>query len=355
MTACVTDVAFVVPLSSPAGLFGPSCELCAQLAVEEINARGGALGSELRLRIVDGGQSPVRVAGEVESLITRGAVHAVTGWHISAVRRELAPKTTGRVPYVYTPVYEGGERTPGVFLTGETPGQQVLPAMRWMAQELGIRSWCVVGADYVWPRVSAAVARRYASQCGALIADEFFLPLGTEEFGPALRRIERSRAQGVMMFLVGSDAAQFNRAFARRKLDDTHVRLSPLMDENMLLATGAASARGLYSAAGYFETLATADSLQFEQDYVSRFGADAPALSSPAESCYEGLMLLSELITRAGSLDVGSVCRAADALSYAGPRGRVSLRGNHLQQRVYIARASGLEFDVLDELPTMLS
>src|SRR5579859_908722 len=54
------------------------------------------------------------------------------------------------------------------------------------------------------------------------------------------------------------------------------------MDENMLLATGAANAHALYSAAGYFETLATADSLQFEQDYVDRFGADAPALSSPA-------------------------------------------------------------------------
>jgi ABC-type branched-subunit amino acid transport system substrate-binding protein len=355
MTARVTDVAFVVPLSSPAGLFGPSCEMCAQLAVEEINARGGTLGSELRLRIVDGGQSPAHVAAEVDSLIRRGAADAVTGWHISAVRRELAPKTTGRVPYVYTPVYEGGECTPGVFLTGETPGQQVLPAMQWMAQQLGVRSWCVVGADYVWPRVSAAVARRYAAQCGATIADEFFLPLGTEEFEPALHRIERSRAQGVLMFLVGSDAARFNRAFARRKLDDTHVRLSPLMDENMLLATGAANARELFSAAGYFETLATAGSLQFEQDYVDRFGVDAPALSSPAESCYEGLMLLSQLIDRAGSLDVRSVCRAADALSYESPRGRVRLRGNHLEQRVYIARASGLEFDVLDELRAMVS
>ncbi|GCB49219.1 substrate-binding domain-containing protein [Streptomyces sp. NL15-2K] len=350
VTVGVLDVALVIPLSSPAGLFGPSAELCGQLAAEEINRHGGLLGRELRLRIVDGGQAPGRVAAEVDSLVSRGSVQAVVGWHISAVRRQVAPRTVGRVPYIYTSLYEGSERTPGVFLTGETPAQQVLPAMRWMASELGIRSWCVVGADYVWPRASAAAARLYATQCGVEIRDEVFVPLGTEEFGPVLRRVERSRAQGVLMFLVGSDAARFNREFTQMRLDDLCVRLSPLMDENMLMATGSANARELYSAAGYFKSLTTASSLDFQRMYVRRFGLDAPVLNSPGESCYEGVLLLSRLMERARSLDVRSVCNSAQAVGYDGPRGSVSLQGNHLRQRVYIARADGLEFDVLDEL-----
>ena len=52
------DVALVVPLQGPAGLFGPSAELCARLAQEEINADGGVLGRELRLLLVDGGAPP---------------------------------------------------------------------------------------------------------------------------------------------------------------------------------------------------------------------------------------------------------------------------------------------------------
>ena len=43
------DVALVVPLQGPAGIFGPSCELCARLAVEEVNAGQGVLGREVRL------------------------------------------------------------------------------------------------------------------------------------------------------------------------------------------------------------------------------------------------------------------------------------------------------------------
>jgi len=37
----VLEVAFVVPLDGPAGMFGPSCEACGLLAKEEINAAGG--------------------------------------------------------------------------------------------------------------------------------------------------------------------------------------------------------------------------------------------------------------------------------------------------------------------------
>ncbi|MER6925878.1 ABC transporter substrate-binding protein, partial [Streptomyces spiralis] len=60
-------VALVVPLQGPAGVFGPSCELAAQLAVEELNAAGGVLDREVRLVTVDGGASPERVAAEVEA------------------------------------------------------------------------------------------------------------------------------------------------------------------------------------------------------------------------------------------------------------------------------------------------
>jgi urea transport system substrate-binding protein len=134
------DVAFVVPRTGPAAIVGPSCEACGVLAADEINSAGGVLGRELRLRVVDGGRPPTEVASEVAALFEAGAVRAVTGWHISAVRQAVAPLVSDRVPYVYCPLYEGGERTPGVFLVGETPDRQLLPALRWMARERGVRT-----------------------------------------------------------------------------------------------------------------------------------------------------------------------------------------------------------------------
>jgi urea transport system substrate-binding protein len=318
--------------------------------VEEANAGGGVLGRELRLLTVDGGASPVRVADEVDRLISAGRVHAIVGWHISAVREVLAPRIAQRVPYVYTALYEGGERRPGVFLTGETPQRQILPAMRWMAREIGVRRWCIVGNDYVWPRRSAAVSRGFARLCGAEVRDEIFVGLGAHDFRKAIGRLERSECEGVLMFLVGEDAVHFNRQFARAELDRRCVRLSPLMDENMLLATGAANAGGVFVAAGYFECLPTAESLDFNARYTRRFGAEAPMLNSLGESCYEGLLLLTELVRRARSSDVRQICAVAQVARYGGPRGELGMRDAHVEQRIYLARAAGLDFDIVSSL-----
>ena len=92
------NVALVVPLHGSAGIFGPSCELCAQLAVAEINAADGVLGRELRLIVVDGSAAPRQVADEVGALAAAGLVDAVVGWHISAVRQAVAPRIAGARP-----------------------------------------------------------------------------------------------------------------------------------------------------------------------------------------------------------------------------------------------------------------
>jgi urea transport system substrate-binding protein len=170
----------------------------------------------------------------------------------------------------------------------------------------------VVGDDYVWPRASARAVRRFVgSSPDVRILGEVFVPLGTEDFSAAVRRVVVSGAQGILMFLVGSDAVQFNRAFAAAGLDRRCVRLSPLMEENMLMATGAENTHELYAASGFFETLPTSSGLEFSRRYTERFGVRAPALNSMGESCFEGLTLLARLAARAGSLELDRLCGAA--------------------------------------------
>ncbi|HWT22311.1 MAG TPA: substrate-binding domain-containing protein [Solirubrobacteraceae bacterium] len=348
--AASLEVALLIPRHGPAGIYGPSCELCAEMAAEELNTEGGVLGRPVRLRVVDASGPPARVAAEIGALVDAAAVDAVVGWHISAVRNAVAPRIAGRVPYVYTALYEGGERSPGVFLVGETPSRQLLPAMRWLRQEHGVRRWCIVGDDYVWPRGTAAAARRYAPVCDGQIRDEVFVPLGTTAFDDVVRRIERQRADAVLMLLVGQDAVEFNRAFARAGLQDSCRRLSTLIEENTLLASGAESTRGICAAAAYFEALVTPESLDFGARYARRFGPDAPTLNSPAESCYEGMLLLAALTRQARELAVPALSQVADSVCYGGPRGEVHLHARHLDQRIYLAEAHALDFGVVAEL-----
>ncbi|WP_346276347.1 substrate-binding domain-containing protein [Pseudonocardia sp.] len=344
------NVALVIPRQGPLGIIGPSSELSAELATAEINEAGGVLGRQLRLIPIDGGAAPNAVASEVGALVSLGVVDAVIGTHTSAVRHQLVPRVAHRIPYVYTSIYEGGERNPGVFLTGETPGRQLRPGMRLLADEYRVRRWCVVGNDYVWPRRSAAAARHFARESGGRIAEEMYVPQGTVDFSGVVERVERSDVDAVLVLLVGQDAIQFHRAFAERELHRRCLRLTTLMDENMLLAAGPEATIGLFAAAGYFESLVTPERLEFGDRYARRFGVDAPPVGNLGQSCYEGVRLLHALLEQAQSLDVHAINAVANTVSYVGARGLRHLRDGHAAQRIYLAEAEALEFSVVAEL-----
>ena len=348
-SAEVARIGLVVPLQGPAGIFGPSCEAVAATAVAALNETGIA-GREVTVEVIDGGAPPEQVGAEVGRLVDDGRIDAVTGWHISAVRHAVAPVTADRVPYVYTSLYEGGEARRGVFCCGETPARQIAPALRWLRDVCGVRRWFVVGDDYVWPRASVAVTREFARHLDLRLTGTAFVPLGTRDYRAVVDRIRRCDAQGVLLYLVGQDAVQFNRAFAAAGLQESLVRFTPLMEENMLLASGAEATRDLFVCAAYFRSLATAAALELGGAYVGQHGPDAPPLNNAAESCYEGLVALAALARRAGGLDVHRMAAVADGVGYDGPRGPVSFAGNHLRQPVHLAVADGYDFDVLAAL-----
>ncbi|WP_246256855.1 substrate-binding domain-containing protein [Amycolatopsis anabasis] len=344
------QVAMVIPLQGPAGLFGPSCEAITELAARELNAEGGILGREVTFQVVDGGAPPRVVAAELNDLIEAGRVDAVSGWHISSVRNALAPVVADRVPYSYTALYEGGESRPGIFCSGEVPHLQIAPALKWLRDNLGIRRWFVVGDDYVWPHESSVAVRDFAHELQLRIEGEAFVGLGTGDLDRLIRLVRAADCDGVLMLLVGQDAVEFNRRFARAGLHERLVRFSPLMEENMLLASGLEATKNLFVSAAYFRSMVNADAMDLLGRYVGLHGLQAPALNNAAESCYEGLHTLASLARRAGTARLPELNAAIDGVAYHGPRGTVEFHGPQARQHVHLAVADGYDFDVITRL-----
>lgn len=346
----VLPIAFVVPLQGPTGIYGPSCLACGELAAEQLNAAGGIAGREIELVVVDGGREPHIVAAEVGALVDSGTVGAVAGWHISAVRQAITRRIGGRVVYAYSAMHEGRDDTPGVFMLGERPINQLLPAARWMREQLGVGRWAVVGNDYVFPRVTGATARLALRDTPSSVVSETYVPLGTRNFSSVLRQLGNTDADGVIMLLMGQDAVHFNRQFARLGLADQLSRLSPAIEENTLLGGGAGAHRNLYAAAAYFDGMDTVESTELAAAYYARYGPWAPALNAVGESCYEAILFLSRIGETCGAISVDALGAMTSGTFYDGPRGLVRLDGNLLNQDVYIAAADDLEFSVLEQI-----
>lgn len=343
-------VALCVPLGGSAGIWGPSGLACARLAVAELNRGAGIDGRACRLITVNACDDAPDIEATLIELVENREVDALVGMHTSAVRHRILRAVGGHIPFVYTPLYEGGEHTPGVFAIGEVTANQLQPAIGWLGRHRRLRRWLAVGNDYVWPHVSHRQARSYIAEAGGELVAEAYLPIGTSDFSEVLDQIRLKRADAVLVSLVGQDSVDFNRAFGRAGLSRGVLRLSGAIGENELLGIGAENAENLYVSSGYFANLDTDENLAFKQRYRNHFGERAPTLNTFGQSTYEGVHFLAALFNQA--------LRSQDAWDAMGrgPLAYLSARAAHYagagacDTPIYLARAEGHQFQVITRL-----
>ncbi len=336
-------VGLFIPVTGAAGIWGPSCRACAELAAAELNARGGIAGREIVFRIVDAGGDPLDVSAAADVMAGEGDIDAIVGMHTSDVRAALARTVSGVVPYVYTPLYEGGERHPGVFCIGETPERQLLPGLDWLAERYRARSWYLIGNDYVWPRTIHAILRRHFALQQRAIVGEAYVPFGTEEMEPLIERIRAARPDAVLVSLVGQDSIVFNRAFGRAGLGRSILRFSCAVEENMLLGMGEANVDGLFAAAGYFGVIENRSNGSFLERFHQRFGDRGPALNTIGQNVYEGVHFLVGLAVSTQGRDWRS---PAGPIPMRGARGALFGSDRICRAPMYLAEAQGYEFRI---------
>jgi urea transport system substrate-binding protein len=335
-------VGLLVPINGSAGIWGPSSIACAQLAQAEINAAGGLLERQLRLRVIDSSDEALEVGSVTAELMHSGAIDAIVGMHTSQVRQRVLRKVARQIPYVYTPLYEGGERTPGVFALGETPGQQLRPAIEHLIKRHRARRWMFIGHDYVWPRVSHRLAARYVKEGGGEVLADRYLPFGAEDYSELLGEIRRFRPQALLLSIVGQDAVLFNRMFGEYGLSRHVLRLSCAIEENGLLAIGAANTEGLFVSSGYFASLDNDANMAFKERYYNHFGQRAPTLNALGQSTYEGVHFMAALARRAAADDDGPLLgELASPLAFKSVRGIRYLGNEHCTHPTYLAEAGG--------------
>lgn len=343
-------VALLIPLCGSAGIWAPSCISSAQVAMKELNASGGIAGRKVQLVMIDAALEAEEPVEEViNRLIESQAIDAIVGMHISAIRQRLSKVVRQRVPYIYTPLYEGGETTPGLFAIGETPSEQLGPALSHLQQTYRPRSWALIGNDYVWPRSSHSFAKSRLNEMGAGLALERYLPFGARRMSELVEELARSGAEAVLLSLVGQDAVDFNRAFGRAGLDRRMIRLSCAMEENGLLACGSENLQRLFAASTYFGVLPTEANAAFKERYYALHGPHAPVLNALGQSTYEGVQYLASLIGT--HRDLWRQKGAHDPLPVAHKSGRhIPGESDFSRAPVYLARADGLQFDIIKKL-----
>lgn len=338
-------VGLLVSRQGPAGLWAPSCDAGAMLAAAELNAAGGVLGRDLEIVIADAGQFADEARAAARDLVDIAGVDAAVGMHPSNVRAAISNGLGGRVPYVYTPQYEGGERRPYLVTTGATDDEVLGPAIGWLNEHRGAQRFFLLGNDYVWPLRAHEIARGIVRSCGGTVVGQSIVPFGTSDYGPVTDAIRAARPDVVIIALLGIEAARFNRAFAQAGLARTTLRLGLATDESVLHAIGAENTENLYVSLNYFAHIHSRANDRFLETYHDLFGDMAPPVNLSCQSCYDGIHFVAGLARSLGRSDGRALAR-----SLRRPVGRSAARSS-LQQtpigpqlRMHLAVADGIEF-----------
>jgi len=343
-------IGLCVPLGGLTGIWGPSALASAKLAAAELNRASGIGGRTCKLIAVDADDDAQMLESVLADLVHSGEVDALIGMHTSHVRQRVLSAIGGQIPFVYTPLYEGGECTPGVFAIGDTPARQLQPAIAWLARREKPRRWALLGNDYVWPHVSNRLARGYIAACGADVVSEHYVPLHTTDYSAQLAAMRRAGADAILLSLVGEDAIAFNRAFGEMGMARSTLRLSCAIEENELLAIGAENTERLYVASSYFAALSTDANCAFKERYYNHFGERAPTLNSLGQSTYEGVHFLASLFER-GMVEPEQWTHARkEPLTYRSAREAVYAGDGTNLAPTYIAVAEGHVFRVIGRL-----
>ena len=320
----VVRVGLAVPLSGPLAMTAPSALDLAGLAADEVNAGGGVAGRPLELVGVDSGRAPDVVAAEAAALHRAGAFELLVGFHTSDVHRAIERALPPGARYVFTPPHEGGARRPGVVRLGQSPLEQHAAALTWLVRRRRARRWVLLGTDYVWPRAVHRAARRALADVGGEVVGEALVPFGPPDPGPLLDLVLRSRADAVLLSLVGRDLVAFNREFARTGLDRRVIRLSGALEENGLYALGGDTTGELYACMPSFVSAGDGtDDSQFalQERHAQRSGPDAPAVCAYARGVYDGVRMAAALARGSAprSRRPGPRLARADGLAFREP------------------------------------
>ena len=293
------------------------------LAIDEINERGGLLGRQVQAIVVDG-QSDAAVFGrEAERLITKEGVCTIFGCWTSACRKSVKTVVEKLDNLLFYPLqYEGLEESPNIVYTGAAPNQQIIPAIKWGFDNLG-RKFFLVGSDYVFPRTANAIIKdQVAALQGEIVGEEYIL-LGSRDVDAVVKGIVQAQPDVIVNTINGSSNVAFFRALRRAGITPARIpTVSFSITETDMSSLDRESMAGDYAAWNYFQSIESAENVEFVRKFRDRYGQDR-VISDPMEAAYFGVYLWSLAVKDAGSAEPSAIRIAVEDQSWTAPEGLV--------------------------------
>ncbi len=303
-------VGVLVPTTGFQAANGKDMANAAQLAVDQINARGGELGDRIVLMVQDDACDPQQAVTAANKIVSQDVTGVIGGFCSGATLPTLKVFGDAGLPFVITAANSTKliDADPGnAFLINSTADNQVKTAVALLRSKKARRLAVVDEGDAYSADLANIMGDMWPKDGGQVVATEV-VNKGEQDFSSLVTRLKAEKPDAVFWTAYYDDGALFIEQLRHAGYRGV-ILLSDGNNSPRIFEIAGKSAKGVYLLSN-----ATVDELPnaktFSASYKKKFRQEPGSYSALT---YDGMDLLADAIHRAGSTDKVKVIAALKA------------------------------------------
>ncbi|WP_345042418.1 branched-chain amino acid ABC transporter substrate-binding protein [Streptomyces sannanensis] len=311
-----------IPLSGSSADIGPYMKNGAQLAIDEINAKGGVLGRKLKLQVEDDACDPKTAVAAANKLVAAGAAVSVGGYCSGATLPTLPVFGRQKIPMII-PAANSNElveqRLDHVFLINGTGSQQAAAAVQWLTKD-GAKKVAVMDDNTSYSKdIADLTAAKLGSGGAPAKAAQDSVNPGESDYSPNVTSVLKSNPDYVYWTGYYQEGGLLIRQFRQAGYKGKFLVGDGSVDAKLVQIAGDANGEGVHATMTQTpDTTPGAES--WIAAYKAKFGSEPGPYSTQS---YDAVRVAAEAIKKAGSTDGDKITKALEGLNgfqiFSGP------------------------------------
>ena len=339
-TAMAADPIKIGVIAEAQSIAGASIPQAAQLAADEINAKGGVDGRKIEIITYDNHSSSADSVRAFQRAVNEDKVNAVIASYISEVVLALEPWAARlKTPFI-TPGaasneisksvhanYEKNKYTFHGYMTSAALAQQVCDAAKELLVDgKHMKSAVIMSEDAAWTKPLDVGYEECLPKIGLKVLDHIRFSPDTTDFTPIFNKIEAAKPD-VIITGISHVGVQPTVQWSNQQVPIPMFGISSQATNSTFGKDTNGAANGvLYQGVSGTGVAVTPKSIPFTEAFKARFG-NYPSYAG--YTSYDEVYYIADAVKRAGSTDADKLVDALEKTDWEGTIGRVQFYGKN--------------------------
>jgi len=332
-SAQVIKIGLITPLSGIYAPDGTQVQQGAQVAADQLNAAGGVMGEQVQIIAQDEGSTTADTVNAAQILVSQDKVNFMMGPYFSGDVEAVLPITTSqKMVQILTVSSLDALMVPP---QNQYLFRVTLPDSGYATMALAFlnmthsKTFVYEAEDYGYAHEIGSFLTNESASAGVTMLSSNYFPDTATDYSSAINNIATLKPDAVVVVMEGTNGLDFQKQYAANPAVNTipifHLETLLILPTNAQ-SINAAVPNGVNDVfVGPISTI-TNETAAFQQTFQQKYGITA---SHYAMDGYDGVMILANAITKAGSTNSDAVASALSTTNYTGPGGHVVFLANH--------------------------